>query len=404
LNFEVRSSNFKIFAVALVVAGGMLFAAAAPRQAVRVPQTPIERLSDAEFWSLLSEASEPGGAFHSDNFTSNEPNFATVAAALAKSGPHGGAYLGVGPEQNFHYMAAIRPVIGIVFDIRRQAVVQHLLYKALFELSSDRAEFIARLFSVKRPAGIERAAPIEQIWKGFESSLAVDRARFMANVSDVEKLLVETHGFALSPDDLKSLEYVYDAFFRFGPAIDYSGGAAGLTTGQTNFLKLTSAVDAAGVPRSFLSSDEQFQFIRALQIHNLVIPIEADFGGPKAIRAVGAFLRARGISVTAFYISNVEQYLFNPRMPRAPGGQEINGGWRAFYDNLATLPTDASTVLLRVPASVASGNLMVRRTMPDGTVISGRLNAVSLCPLVEFLAAVNAGKVTTQSQATACGR
>ena len=58
-------------------------------------QARLDRLSDTEFWSVVSDASEPGGAFHADNFTSNEPYFANTAATLAKSGPHGGAYLGV---------------------------------------------------------------------------------------------------------------------------------------------------------------------------------------------------------------------------------------------------------------------------------------------------------------------
>jgi hypothetical protein len=84
------------------------------------------------------------------------------------------------------------------------------------------------------------------------------------------------------------------------------------------------------------------------------VPIQADFGGPKALRAIGDFLRARGLSVSAFYISNVEQYLFNPRMPRAPGGQEINGGWKAFYENLTALPADDTTIILRVPISPAT--------------------------------------------------
>ena len=365
---------------------------------------PLERLTDAEFWTLMTDASELGGSFHSSNFTSNEAYFPTVAATLAKSGPHGGAYLGVGPEQNFHYIAAIRPAIAVVFDIRRQAVMQHLLYKALFELSADRTEFIARLFSFKRPDGVDRKASIDDIWKAFGSAVAVDRARFVASTIEVEKLLGQTHGFKLSSEDLIALETVYEAFFTFGPAIDYSGGVKGLTTGNINFMKISTAVDGAGVARSFLATDEHFQFLKSMHARNLIVPIQADFGGPKAMRAVGDFLRARGLRVSAFYISNVEQYLFNPRSPTAPNGQETNGGWRAFYDNLATLPADKSSVLLRVPFSATAGALMVRRTLPDGTITTERRETVPLCGLVEFLAAVNAGKVTTQSQANACGR
>lgn len=367
-------------------------------------QSKLDRLSDSEFWSLVAGASETGGAFHADNFTSNEPYFANTAATLAKSGPHGGAYLGVGPEQNFHYIGAIRPAIGVIFDIRRQAVMQHLLFKALFELSADRVEFIARLFSVPMPDGVDRMGSIDALWRRFGETPGTDRMRLAANIAEVESRLTRTHGFGLSDEDLTSLEYVYQAYFRLGPAIDYAGGQTGLTTGSTNFMKLTSALDDAGVPRSFLGTDEQYQFIKSLQSRNLIVPIQADFGGPKALRAVGDFLRARGLTVSAFYISNVEQYLFNPRMPRAPGGQEINGGWRAFYDNLAALPADDSTILLRVPISPAMAGLTVRRTLPDGTVRTERRDAVPFCNLKGLLTAFRAGKIVTQTDANGCGR
>ena len=365
-------------------------------------QGSLPRLSGQDFWTLVTEASEPGGAFHSDNFTSNEANFAIAAELLSKSGRRGGAYLGVGPEQNFHYIAAIRPAISVLFDIRRQAVVQHLLYKALFELSRSREEFIARLFSVPVPERADPRATPDMLWQRFTLAPGDDRARLMANLAEVQTHLTRTHNFALTADDLKALAYVYEAFFRFGPTIDYAGDVRKLSTGNTNFAKLASAVDTDGVPRSFLASDDSFQFIKSLHSRNLIVPIQADFGGPKAIRAIGEFLRGKDLRVSAFYISNVEQYLFNPTMPAAPGGREINGGWRAFYDNLATLPADDTTVLLRVP--VGSGSGVVRRTMPDGSVSTVPLAQVQLCPMLEFLAAVRAGKVTTQREATACVR
>ena len=366
-------------------------------------QTRLERLTDAEFWALVSNASEPGGAFHSDNFTSNEPFFSNAAAALAKSGP-GGAYMGVGPEQNFHYIAALRPDIAILFDIRRQAVIQHLLFKALFELSDDRAQFISRLFSLPVPAGVDRKTPIGELWEKFGAAPGTDKERLSSNLAAVKKHLTGARAMALSDEDLKLLEYLYDAFFRFGPAIDYAGGRANLTTASTNFMKLSLSLDDAGVPRSFLGSDENYQVVKSLQTRNLVVPIQADFGGPKSLRAAGDFLRARGLAVSVFYVSNVEQYLFNPRIGAAPGGMEINGGWQAFYDNLATLPSTDATVLLRVPINPAAGNLMVRRTLPDGTTITERRGPAMSCPLKEFLAAVRAGKITSQSQANACGR
>src|SRR5262245_5322851 len=109
-------------------------------------------LTDAEFWALTGRISEPGGYFRSnsgstDNLLSNENTISTVAAALAKRVAPGGVYLGVGPEQNFSYIVAIRPRIAFITDIRRGNLQLHLLYKALFETSSNRSEFVSRLFA-----------------------------------------------------------------------------------------------------------------------------------------------------------------------------------------------------------------------------------------------------------------
>ncbi len=367
------------------------------------PQDSALRLSDAEFWKLIDDASERGGAFHSDNFTSNEAGYAAVAAMLAKSGPHGGAYLGVGPEQNFNYIAAIRPAVAVIFDIRQQAVMQHLLFKALFELSATRAEFISRLFSVPMPAGVERTAGIDAIWKRFPAVPGKDPGLLAANQKLVHAHLTQVHGFALSPEDLASMAYVYESFFKLGPAIDYGGFKTGLSTGSTNFTRLTSALDDMGAPRGFLGTDEMFQFVKSLQSRNLVIPVQADFGGPKALRTIAEWLRARDLRVSAFYISNVEQYLFNPKLSAAIGGTEINGGWRAFYDNLATLPVDDSSVLIRTPLG-NSASAIVQRRMPDGTMQSERRPIAPFCPIRQFLRDVSAGKVLSQSDARTCGR
>lgn len=60
-----------------------------------------ESLSAAEFSRLSRELSEEGGFFPSDNFTSNESSYLTVVDKLRQLNATGGAYIGVGPEQNF---------------------------------------------------------------------------------------------------------------------------------------------------------------------------------------------------------------------------------------------------------------------------------------------------------------
>ena len=91
-------------------------------------------LSDTEFWNLIESFSEPGGYFRSENFVSNESTYQTVIPDLLQRTPTGGVYIGVGPDQNFTYIAALEPRVAFVVDIRRQNMIEHLMYKALFEV------------------------------------------------------------------------------------------------------------------------------------------------------------------------------------------------------------------------------------------------------------------------------
>ncbi|MEZ5316761.1 MAG: hypothetical protein R2752_05120 [Vicinamibacterales bacterium] len=333
-----------------------------------------DRLTDVEFWHLVTELSEAGGAFHSDNFTSNESGFAEAAARLAAR-PAGGAYLGVGPEQNFSYIVASRPRIAFILDIRRQAVAQHLLFKAIFELSADRAAFLARLFSRPRP-DVPPDASTRELWEALERAGA-DDAVFRENRAAVEAHLLRTHGFALDPADLASIDYVYHAFFALGPHINYAGYQQRLTTGNVDFQKLTLALDGAGVARSFLGTEANYQAIRAMQLANLVVPVRGDFAGPKSLGAIGEYLRAHDLRLRTFYVSNVEQYLFGWSVAREV---DENGGWQRFYATLATLPIDPDSVLLRESLS--------RSAVP--------------CRIAGFLEAVADGRVSSQAEARRC--
>ena len=114
------------------------------------------RLSDSTFWKLITDFSEPGGYFRSDNFVSNEMAFQYVIPALQATTKPGGVYLGVGPDQNFTYIVGIKPKLSFIFDIRRGNLEEHLLYKAIIEMSDNRADFLSRLFSRHLPERLTR--------------------------------------------------------------------------------------------------------------------------------------------------------------------------------------------------------------------------------------------------------
>jgi hypothetical protein len=348
-------------------------------QAAAVASLP-DRLSDADLWNLVSEISEPGGYFRlTDNFTSNELEVGRVFTMLRERGVAGGVYIGVGPEQNLTYIAAIRPAMAFVVDIRRQAVMQHMLFKAVFELARDRADFISILFSKPRPAGLDRTTAIQRIWNAYEA-VPSDRALIAKNSTRIIEQLTGTHRFTFTADESAQLESVRAAFVLYGPDISTRGwGGVGRVGGYGNggtFADLTGwAYDDWGEPQSFLSSEENFVFVKTLHEKNLVVPVSGDFSGPKAIRAIAAYLQKRNARVSAFYVSNVEQYLFQDHTARA------------FYSNAATLPVSDTSVFIR-PYSL---RLESWASEP-------------LCPIAGFLREVRGGRISSNGDALTCIR
>jgi hypothetical protein len=295
-----------------------------------------ERLSDNEFWQLTEQLSEPGGFFRSDNLLSNEIWQQSVIPDLISKIKPGGAYLGVGPEQNFTYIAALKPRIAFVIDIRRGNLHTLLMYKALFELASDRLDFIARLFTKKRPEGLDRNSSIQDIFLKLERIATGDEDAFEENLKAIRDLLIQKHGFPLSDEDLAGIEYVYRNFYTFGPGINYTSSGnsfGGRGWHFIDFAGLMTLSDENGVNHAFLANEENYRIVKVLEEKNLVIPIVGDFSGPKALRAIGKYLKEHDVTVAAFYLSNVEQYL--------------RGRWGNFCINVASLPMDEKSKFIR---------------------------------------------------------
>jgi hypothetical protein len=292
------------------------------------------RLTDQEFWRLVTESSEPEGFFRSDNLLSNELGFQNVVTDLIRTTKRGRVYMGVGPEQNFTYIAATKPAMVFIVDVRRGNLELQLMYKALFELSSDRADFVSRLFSRARPEGLTTRSTAAEMFVAF-SKAPSSSALYNANLKAIETHLMGTHGFALSKDNVEGLAYVYHAFFRYGPTIRYSSTSSFGASYQPNYADLMMATDQDGLARSYLAHEDNFRILKDLESRNMVVPLVGNFGGPKAIRAVGKYLKDKKATVSAFYLSNVEQYL------------RQDGLWNSFCANVATLPLDDSSTFIR---------------------------------------------------------
>jgi hypothetical protein len=334
--------------VAVLLAGAENLAAQEPAR--RLPAA----LGNAQFWSIVSEFSEAGGTFATDNFTSNELAVGQIAADLIAGRKTGGAYIGVGPEQNFTYIAALKPEIAFIVDIRHQAVMQHLMYKAIFEMAATRSDFIALLFARPRQTASPDDAPIAEIWTRYldvasQDSLAV------RNLAAILNHLAGVRGFRLTVADSAAIRLVYDAFVRHGPGISYSSpgsvapaAAQTAAAGLSNFAALTAISDTSGNARSFLATEENFRVVKGLHARNLIVPVVGDFGGSHALRRIAEFLGEHGLKLTAYYVSNVEQYLSGP-----------SRALDAFYANVSRLLLDSSSVFIR-PGGSAIGSLALQ--------------------------------------------
>jgi len=293
--------------------------------------------TDAEFWRMVTDFSEPGGAFPYENFVSNEVSYQDVLPELTRIAKPGGAYLGVAPEQNFTYIAAIQPKVAFILDIRRQNMLELLMYKALFEMSADRVEFVSRLFSRPKPTGLTSTASAEDIFKAFES-ITGRPDLFKQTLQAIKDRLITQHQFKLSPDDELKIEYVFNVFLRGGPRMDYAYASSSPNNQVPSYYNLMVTTDGRGKNWAYLETEERYRYVRAMQLKNLIVPLVADFGGPKTIKTIAQYLKDHGSTVSVFYISNVEDYL--------------NSSWTQYSANLAALPTDDSTLLIRfIPVS-----------------------------------------------------
>ena len=339
-------------------------------------------ISDEAFWRMIETFSEDGGVFTSENFSSNELGYVALIPKLQAVVKPGGVYIGVGPEQNFQYIASLRPKIAFIVDIRRQNMIQHLMYKAAFEMAANRADFLSIIFSRPRPEGLTEASTPDQLFAKYMDA-AADDVLAESNRKAIKHLLVNRHGFKLTEQDHLTFDHVFDVFAAYGPRLNYSsnidglGRVAPLRGGPNNvaYSDLMVVIDDTGINRSYLASEESFRFIKELEQKNLVVPVVGNFGGPKAIRAVGGYLKEHDAVVSAFYLSNVEQYLFRPPQ----GGLSIHA---QFYQNVGTLPLDASSTFIR------SGNRQ------NGS--RGGLTPM-MSPMLEILADFQAGRINSQN-------
>jgi hypothetical protein len=299
--------------------------------AQRADETPKRN----DFSQLVARLSERAGYFGSDNLVSNELSYQHVLGRMGKMNLTGGAYLGVGPDQNFTYIAQIKPRIAVLIDIRRDAMLQHLLFKSIFMMSRSRVEYLSLLFARPLPKDHRKwgEKPIRDLVDYFDRT-PLDQKIADKTEAEIHRRIV-SFGLPLSPRDIETIDEIYEAFYTDCLEVRYT--IRDRPTGRffPAFRDLLLEKDLEGRYRNYLAYEADFQVIKNMHDRNLIIPITGDLSGGKAVKAVGEFLREIGEKVSAFYVSNVEFYLW-----RADSMQR-------FVDNLKALPTNDHSLIIR---------------------------------------------------------
>lgn len=288
-----------------------------------------------DFAQLVNRLSEKAGYFGSDNLVSNELSYQHVLGKLAKMNVTGGAYLGVGPDQNFTYISQIKPRVAFMVDIRRDAMLQHLMFKALFMMSRNRVEYLSNLFARPLPKDFRKwnDRPIRDFVDYFDRT-PMDQKLAEKLRQELQKKIA-TFGLQLSQRDVETIDEIYQAFYTDCLEVRYT--IRDRPTGRffPAYRDLLLEKDLEGHHRNYLATEADFMVIKNLHDRNLIIPITADLSGQQAVKAIGVFLKEINEKVSAFYVSNVEFYL-----------------WRydtmlKFVENLKGLPIDDKSVIIR---------------------------------------------------------
>jgi hypothetical protein len=286
------------------------------------------------FAAQIAALSEPAGYFDTDNLISNEASYLEVVPALSQQQIKGGVYIGVGPDQNYTYIAATRPSMAFILDIRRDNMLLHLLLKALFALAGNRVEYLSMLLGRRSAASTDRGSmDIERIVMSLNRA-ALDENAIRLLRSKVDAAIARM-GVPLSDGDRRTIERFHRRFIEAGFDLRFQSTGRPPRSYYPTYRDLLLATDPSGRRACFLASEDSFQFVKGLHARDLIVPVVGDVSGSKAFAAIARSVQQRGERVSAFYASNVEFYLFS------------SGSFPRYLVNLRNLPRASNAVVIR---------------------------------------------------------
>jgi len=342
---------------------------------------------ESTFGHLVAKLSEPGGFFQSENVVSNETSYLLVMDAMRRLDIHGGAYIGVGPDQNFSYIAAVKPEIAFMFDIRRDNLLEHLMFKAIFAMTRDRVEYLSTLLAKPAPSNPDS-------WRDSSVSALmtyIDRTPTSTDIAvktqqEIDRR-VAAFGVPLDDQDIGVVHQYRAAFVRDGLDVQYSSIDNSPARGMPGWRDLLVETDRSGHQLNYFASEDAFQYIKSMEARNLIVPVTGNVAGPIALPAVAREIAGRGLKVSVFYMSNVEQYLMQ------------NATFPVFAENVKKLPRDSKSVFIRS----IFGTSGAYRYSPHPLSVAGYNSTQILQYIDTFVTEWDAGQIVTYQDLTSMG-
>lgn len=290
---------------------------------------------DTSFAGTVARLSEPAGYFDSDNLISNETSYLHALSKMRKLDVSGGVYIGVGPDQSFSYIAAVRPRVAYLIDIRRDNLLMHLMFKALFERSRNRLEYLCRWLGRPVPADVKEwdDRSIEDILARVDSLVPDPEA----GPSETLELLaaVSRYGVPLSQADSATIRRFHQEFIYAGLDIRFTSAGRAPRLHYPTLRQLILERDLDGKQANYLTSRERWEYVRDLEARDRIIPVVGNLAGERAFPAIAREIASRGERVSVLYVSNVEMYLWR------------DGLFETFARTAASLPHDERSVIIR---------------------------------------------------------
>jgi len=302
-------------------------------------------ISKDRFVQMINDLSEidpnkGDNSYWYPNYISNELYQCHTVAALGETG---GVYLGTGPHQNYSYILKTKPAVAFIIDIRRDNMIQHLFLRAVMDLSTSRADFLSKILLRNTPEVSSCEDNIECILEEVQKA-----PRLKQRESLIEEIAakIESYGIQLQKRDHAVIKHHLNTFGECGlenswqgcynPECSDFGGITMCTSRPKNYPTWRQIILACGEKGDhWLSTEEDFQTIKEMHGSNRIIPLVADFAGPYTFQALSHVLKKWGLSVSTFYVSNVELYLKSKELQMA------------FLKNVSALPITEKSHFIR---------------------------------------------------------